>query len=54
MDLMARGVLRPEVRTGSVADLPDVLGKLDRGEVRGRMVLLPDWKGSGEVAVEGE
>ena len=54
LDLMARGVLRPEVRTGSVEDLPDVLGKLDRGEVRGRMVLLPDWTGSGEVAVEGE
>ena len=43
LDLMGKGVLTPEVQTGSIEDLPDVLRRLDGGEIQGRMVLLPDW-----------
>jgi len=44
LDLMARGILTPEVQVGSVEDLPDVLRRLDGGEIQGRMVLMPDWR----------
>lgn len=44
LDLMARGVLTPEVQIGSVEDLPDVLQRLDDGDIQGRMVLMPDWR----------
>jgi propanol-preferring alcohol dehydrogenase len=44
LDLMARGILTPEVQIGSVEDLPDVLRRLDEGGIQGRMVLMPDWR----------
>ncbi|KAI7182028.1 40S ribosomal protein, partial [Hortaea werneckii] len=44
MELMAQGVLKPKLETGSIEDLPQVLRDLDDGKVKTRMVLLPDWK----------
>jgi propanol-preferring alcohol dehydrogenase len=48
LDLMGRGVLTPEVQTGSIEDLRDVLRRLDEGDIKGRMVLMPDWRALGE------
>lgn len=44
LELMAKGVLRPSIETGSIEDLPKVLKDLDDGKIKSRMVLLPDWK----------
>jgi propanol-preferring alcohol dehydrogenase len=44
LDLMSKGILTPRVQTGSIEQLPEVLKDLDEGKIRGRMVLLPDWK----------
>lgn len=44
LELMAKGVLTPDVRTGGIEELPDVLLRLDEGKIQGRMVLLPTWK----------
>jgi propanol-preferring alcohol dehydrogenase len=51
LDLMGEGILRPEVQTGSVEELPEVLKRLDGGEIQGRMVLMPNWRKVGEGAV---
>jgi propanol-preferring alcohol dehydrogenase len=48
LELMGKGILTPEVQTGSVEDLEDVLRRLEGGEIRGRMVLLPSWRRVGE------
>lgn len=48
LDLMGRGVLTPEVQTGSIEDLRDVLQRLDEGGIKGRVVLMPDWQALGE------
>jgi propanol-preferring alcohol dehydrogenase len=50
LELMGKGILTPEVQTGSVEDLDDVLRRLDGGEIQGRMVLMPDWREVGERA----
>ena len=52
LDLMGKGILTPQVQTGSIEDLPDVLRRLDEGEIQGRMVLLPDWRNLGTEAVQ--
>jgi len=44
LDLMAEGKIEPKIETGSIEDLPKVLKDLDKGKVKNRMVLLPDWK----------
>lgn len=44
LELMAQGVLKPAIQTGSINDLPRVLKDLDEGKIKNRMVLLPDWK----------
>lgn len=44
LNLMAKGVLKPVVETGSIRDLPKVVKDLDEGKIKNRMVLLPDWK----------
>lgn len=43
LDLVARGIVKPELVTKSINDLPQVLRDLDDGKVRGRQVLMPDW-----------
>lgn len=43
LELMAKGVLKPVVETGSINSLPKVLEDLDEGRINNRMVLLPDW-----------
>ncbi|KXT08581.1 hypothetical protein AC579_2603 [Pseudocercospora musae] len=43
LDLLAKGVIRPELSTASVNELPQVLKDLDYGKIKGRKVLLPDW-----------
>jgi propanol-preferring alcohol dehydrogenase len=50
LDLMGKGILTPEVQTGSVEDLRDVLRRLDEGGIKGRMVLMPDWRALDESA----
>ncbi|KAL1602385.1 hypothetical protein SLS60_005801 [Paraconiothyrium brasiliense] len=44
LELMAKGVLKPRVETGSIRRLPEVLRDLDEGKIKNRMVLLPDWE----------
>jgi alcohol dehydrogenase, propanol-preferring len=44
LKLVAQGVIKPSVETGSIEDLPKVLQDLDAGKINSRMVLLPDWK----------
>ncbi|KAJ4348812.1 uncharacterized protein N0V89_010190 [Didymosphaeria variabile] len=44
LELMAKGVLKPSVETGSIRKLPEVLRDLDEGMIKNRMVLLPDWE----------
>jgi propanol-preferring alcohol dehydrogenase len=44
LELMREGVLTPKVQTRSIEQLPEVLKDLDDGKIKGRMVLLPDWK----------
>lgn len=43
LDLIAQGVIKPEIVEGSINNLPQVLRDLDDGKIRGRQVLLPDW-----------
>ncbi|EME77877.1 uncharacterized protein MYCFIDRAFT_157871 [Pseudocercospora fijiensis CIRAD86] len=43
LDLLADGVIRPELSTASVNGLLQVLKDLDDGKIEGRKVLLPDW-----------
>ncbi|CZT20238.1 related to alcohol dehydrogenase [Ramularia collo-cygni] len=49
LDLVGRGIVKPELVEGSINDLPQVLKKLDDGKVRGRQVLMPDWLNEGET-----
>jgi len=44
LELLERGVIKPEIITGSIEDVPQVLKELDEGKYQGRKVLLPDWK----------
>jgi propanol-preferring alcohol dehydrogenase len=43
LELVASGVVKPEIELGSINDLPQVLQDLDEGKIRGRKVLMPDW-----------
>ncbi|KAK4560632.1 hypothetical protein LTR86_005210 [Recurvomyces mirabilis] len=43
MDLLAKGVIKPSVETGSMKTLPKVVKDLDEGKIKSRMVLVPDW-----------
>ncbi|KXS99427.1 hypothetical protein AC578_8159 [Pseudocercospora eumusae] len=45
LELLAKGVIRPELSTASVNGLPQVLKDLDDGKIEGRKVVLPDWAG---------
>lgn len=44
MELIAKGVIKPSVETGSIKNLPQVLKDLHEGKIKSRMVLLPDWQ----------
>lgn len=44
LDLLAQGVIQPEIGKTSIENLVQVLDDLDAGNVQGRMVLTPDWK----------
>ena len=41
LDLIARGVLQPQVETGDMGDFPDVLKRLHEGGVKSRIALVP-------------
>ncbi|KAG9248690.1 chaperonin 10-like protein [Calycina marina] len=41
LELVAKGVIKPSIQTGSIDDLPQVLEDLDNGRVKSRMVLIP-------------
>lgn len=47
LDLLAQGVVLPQVVEASINDLPQLLTNLDDGKVRGRQVLRPDWSSEG-------
>jgi len=40
LDLIAQGVLNPQVTNGKLADFPKVLKELEAGKVTGRIALL--------------
>jgi propanol-preferring alcohol dehydrogenase len=40
LDLIAQGVLNPQVADGKLADFPKVLKELEAGKVTGRIALL--------------
>ncbi|KAF7193942.1 alcohol dehydrogenase [Pseudocercospora fuligena] len=44
LELLAKGVITPQITTGSIEDLPQTLKDLDEGRITGRRVLLPTWK----------
>jgi propanol-preferring alcohol dehydrogenase len=40
LDLVAKGVIRPQVGTKKLVDFPEVLHDLHEGKTKGRIVLL--------------
>ncbi|KAK4149217.1 chaperonin 10-like protein [Chaetomidium leptoderma] len=42
LDLIAKGVIRPQVQPGKLADFPTVLKNLEDGKIEGRVALLQD------------
>lgn len=42
LDLIAKGVIKPQIETGSLADFPKVLADLHEGKIKSRIVLLPE------------
>ncbi|KAF2159801.1 hypothetical protein M409DRAFT_37868 [Zasmidium cellare ATCC 36951] len=44
LDLLSRGVIKPEIEKTSIENLQQVMDDLDAGKYQGRMVLTPDWK----------
>ncbi|EXJ79405.1 hypothetical protein A1O3_08907 [Capronia epimyces CBS 606.96] len=42
LDLIAKGVIVPQVETASLADFPQVLADLDAGKVKSRIALIPE------------
>lgn len=46
LDLVAQGIVRPQIVERSINDLPQALRDLDEGKVRGRQVLMPNWYAS--------
>lgn len=42
LDLISKGVIRPQVETGCLEDFPKVLKELCDGKIKGRMALLPE------------
>ncbi len=42
LDLIAKGVITPQVVTGSMADFPKVLEELHAGKVKSRIALVPE------------
>lgn len=43
LQLLAQGVIKPEIQTTSIRNLLQVMEDLDAGKYQGRMVLTPDW-----------
>lgn len=44
LDLLSHGVIRPQIETASIEELPAVMDALDDSKYLGRKVLLPTWK----------
>lgn len=42
LDMIAKGLIRPQVETQRLADFPVVLRDLHEGKIKGRTVLLHD------------
>lgn len=42
LDLIARGVISPQVESGTMADFQQVLADLDVGNVKSRIALVPE------------
>lgn len=42
LDLIAKGVIKPQVETGSLADFDKVLADLHAGKIKSRIALVPE------------
>lgn len=42
LDLIAKGVITPQVVTGSLADFPQILDDLHSGKIKSRIALVPE------------
>lgn len=42
LNLIAKGVVKPQVVTGRMADFPTVLADLHSGKIKSRIVLIPE------------
>jgi propanol-preferring alcohol dehydrogenase len=42
LDLVARGVIKPQVETGHLAEFPKVLADLHAGKIKSRIALVPE------------
>ncbi len=42
LDLIAQGVIKPQVRPGRLEDFPSVLRDLEAGKIEGRVALIHD------------
>lgn len=42
LDLVAKGVIRPQVETGNLAEFPKVLADLHAGKIKSRIALVPE------------
>lgn len=40
LQLIAKGKIRPRVETAKLSDFPDVLDRLERGEIKARVALM--------------
>lgn len=41
LDLIQKGVLKPQVETGDIDDFPEILDRLHRGLIKSRIALIP-------------
>ena len=42
LDLIAAGIVKPQVVTGNMADFPKILDELHAGKVKSRIALIPE------------
>lgn len=42
LDLIAKGIVKPQVETGSMKDFPRILDDLHHGKIKSRIALVPE------------
>lgn len=50
LDLIAKGVITPQVETGHMKDFPKILDDLDNGKIKSRIVLVPEGMEEANIA----